>query len=287
MQSGAEIHGLSRAARSGDVMVHRRWSCDLADLTTTNRLLHAISPDYLIHLAGHVTGVRDEEEVAPTFRDDLMATVNVLSAATEVGCRRVVIAGSMDQPTFATVDSAPGSPYAAAKWAGSLYARMYHLLYGLDVVILRIFMVYGPGQRDETKLVPYVIRCLLRGEPPDLTSGRRPVDWVYVEDVAEAVALALHAPGVAGRTIDVGSGGSVEVRDIVERLVQLTDPQVRPRFGALKDRPLESTDVADLDATRAVLGWEPRTTLEQGLRQTVEWYVAEGKPGSAPTPART
>ncbi len=89
--------------------------------------------------------------------------------------------------------SVPGSPYAAAKTAVASYGRMFHALYGLPIVHLRVFMVYGPGPQDITKLVPYVTGCLLRGEPPRLSSGTREIDWIYIDDVVEAFVAAAHA----------------------------------------------------------------------------------------------
>lgn len=271
VNSGAEVHGITRGSRGRDALVHRWWKGDLADPDVAKRLLTEIRPDQIVHLASCVMGSREIRMVEPTFRGEFLTTMHVLSAATELGCERVLIAGSMDQPRAGT-DLVPGSPYAAAKSASGLYARMFHALYDLPAVILRVFMTYGPGQRDGTKLLPYVTGCFARGESPKLTSGGRPVDWVYVDDVVEAFSLALRAPGLAGRTIDVGSGRAVPVRDVVEKVRRLMQSDVRPSYGALPDRPFESTDVADLEEAQRLLRWEPRTPLDQGLERAVAWY---------------
>jgi nucleoside-diphosphate-sugar epimerase len=222
-----------------------------------------------------VTGGRGIELVQPTLRDNLIAGVNVLTAAQERGCSRVVMAGSMEEPTSDNV--VPSSPYAVSKWAASGYARMFHALYGLPALVLRVFMVYGPGQADTTKLVPYVIRSLMRGEPPRLTSGRRPIDWIYVDDVVDAFLLAAVAQDAEGKMTDIGSGQAVTVREIVERLVQTVNPAVDPIFGDIPDRPLETAEVADPRGAKDVLGGRQKTTLDQGLRLTVEWFArAEG-----------
>ena len=150
---------------------------------------------------------------------------------------------------------------------------MCHTLYHLPVVLLRIFMVYGPGQRDLRKLVPYVTLSLLRGEAPKLSSGIRRVDWVYVDDVIEALVAAGQAPDVEGKTIDVGSGRLVGVRDVVTELVRITGASVQPIFGELPDRPMETEPAAEVERTFKELGWRPRTPLEAGLRATVDWYA--------------
>jgi UDP-glucose 4-epimerase len=151
---------------------------------------------------------------------------------------------------------------------------MFHSLYGVPVVMVRIFMVYGPRQRDETKLVPYVITSLLRGESPGLSSGTRPVDWVYVDDVVEALVASAGTESAVGETLDVGSGMLTPIRTVVEEIVDLMRPAVQPRFGALPDRPNERIRVANVERTQGVLGWAPRTPLKQGLAATVDWYAA-------------
>jgi nucleoside-diphosphate-sugar epimerase len=90
------------------------------------------------------------------------------------------------------------SPYAAAKFAASAYGRMFHALYHTPVTILRLFMVYGPGQQDLRKLVPYVTLALLKGEMPRVSSGVREVDRIYVDDVAAGYLAAATATGVEG-----------------------------------------------------------------------------------------
>ena len=149
---------------------------------------------------------------------------------------------------------------------------MFHTLYGLPVILLRIFMVYGPGQTDTSKLIPYVISSLLRGEAPKLSSGNRPVDWIFVDDVISALITAAITQNSGVVTLDIGSGSMVTVREIVERLVHLVDPPVVPVFGAMEDRPHEVVRSADIAATEKMIGWRPRILLQGGLERTVEWY---------------
>jgi nucleoside-diphosphate-sugar epimerase len=148
---------------------------------------------------------------------------------------------------------------------------MFHSLYACPVVILRVFMVYGPEQPDRTRVIPYVARCFLDGVAPKLSSGHRPVDWVYVDDVVEAYVQAVEAPQAVGKTLDVGSGIQLTIRQVVERLAQLTATDVRPLFGALPDRPLECAPVADVERTYSVIGWRAATDLDTGLRSTLDW----------------
>ena len=164
----------------------------MADDTGVADLFAEIRPRVVLHLASHVAGSRDLSLVRPTLRDNLLSSVHLLEQAALHGCDRFVLVGSLEE---ATDDSAPSSPYAAAKAAATSYGRMFHALYDLPVVIARVFMVYGPGPQDERKLVPYVVRSLLDGETPSFSSGVRPVDWVFVEDVAEGLVRLAGHPG--------------------------------------------------------------------------------------------
>jgi UDP-glucose 4-epimerase len=269
--AGAEVHGVSRSPGpiSGDGIVW--WRAGLADEAAASEVFASVEPELVLHLASQVAGARTLDLVSPTLQANLVAAVNVLSAAQRTGSRRVVLAGSMEQPDLGDSDAVASSPYAVAKWASSAYARMFHALFDTPAVTLRIFMVYGPGQRDLEKLIPYVTLALLKGQQPRVTSGSRPVDWIYVDDVVEAFLSAARAPHVEGSTIDVGSGELVSVRTVVEELMKLTQADVEPLFGALADRPRETVQAADIEASVAALGWRATTSLDQGLAQTVRW----------------
>ncbi len=267
-----EVHAVSRRKPPDDQTPINWWQGDLAELETVQNLLTELKPDVIFHLASHVVGAREVNLVMPTFYSNLMSTVNLLTVAEQIGCRRIVLSGSLEEPAQDDHEAIPCSPYAAAKWAGSAYARMFHALYHLPVVILRVFMVYGPGERHLQKLVPHVILALLRGESPKLSSGKREVDWVYVEDVVEGFLAAGQAEDVGGQTIDIGSGALVSIRTVVGHLNRMINSQIEPCFNALPDRPFEQVRVADIAKTQAMIGWKPKTTLEEGLRRTVHWY---------------
>jgi UDP-glucose 4-epimerase len=278
---GAVVHGVSRQP-SPDPTPAVRWEhADLTDEAATRALVHRLQPDVVLHLASEVSGDRSVHVVLPMLHANLVAAVNVLLASHKAGCDRVVLAGSMEEPDLGDAGAVAQSPYAAAKWAALTYARMFHAVYGLPIVHLRVFMVYGPGQRDMRKLVPYVTSSLLRGEAPELMSGEREVDWVYVDDVVDAFLAAAVTPDAEGASLDIGSGTLVPVRAVVARVRRLIGGNVEPSFGALPDRKLERVRVADPTAAAAAIGWRPRTSLDEGLARTVEFYRARLEPTAA------
>lgn len=269
--AGADTHAVSRRpqpARAGVTW----WQSDLAQPGVTTRLMHEIAPEIVIHLAGEVRGERSLEAVAPTLRANLVASVELLEAAARLGCRRVVMSGSLLEEPVGTAQATPPSPYGASRWAASAYARMFHALFATPIVILRPSFAYGPGQ-ETTKLVPHVITTLLAGGSPALSSGDRLLDLVFARDVAEAYLAAAVKSGVEGSTIDIGVGHLTSVREVVATIVELVGTTAGvPEFGRVAVRQLEQQIEVDPEAAAAALGWRAQTPLVEGLRRTITWY---------------
>lgn len=269
---GGEVHGISRDTRGTEEAISKWWQLDLADMEAVRRVFSTVMPEIVFHMASRVTGARAMEEVLPTFQSNLTSTVNILLAATEMKSQRIVLCGSLEEPEPEDGILVPCSPYAAAKFGGNVYANMFNRLYGTPVTVARLYMVYGPGQKDLKKLVPYVTLACLRGEQPRLSAGTRPVDWVYVGDVVDGLARIAGTPGIDGLTLDIGSGELETVRSVVEKIVKLTGGGTKPVFGVIPDRPAERVRVANISETLAKLDWKPRVTTDMGLAETVHWY---------------
>ncbi len=272
---GAEVHAVYRTQRPVDAEDQRLWQADLAVLDSVKKIIGKVQPEIIFHLASHVKGAPGLEHVLPTFQSNLQSTVNLLTVAAETTRPRVVLTGSLAEPEAENGEQFPSAPYAAAKWACTGYARMFHALYKLPTVIARVFMVYGPAQIDLTKLVPYVTLSLLQGKSPKITSGDRLVDWIYVSDVVNGFVALAESPNVNGATVDLGSGSLISIREIVQHLAKVIGNGIEPEFGALPDRPMEPTRTARTADTFARIGWKPEVTLQEGLQRTVDWYRAE------------
>lgn len=270
---GLEIHATSRHERPRLDGEPVWWQADMADFAAASRIFSAVKPDIVVHLAG-MTGARaDRDLVLPAYHSLATSTVNVLMQASQHACRRVILFGSLNEPVPTLQAPTPTSPYAAAKWIGSAYGRMFHALYGTPIVNLRPFMTYGPAQA-RAKLVPSVTLSLLKGESPHLSSGRVRGDWVYIDDVVDAFIIAVATPGIEGQTFDLGTGLLTSQRALVETLLAVMASQVIPQFGAIPDRPHEQEIVADTAPAFERLGWRATTSLEDGLRKTAAWYKA-------------
>jgi nucleoside-diphosphate-sugar epimerase len=245
---------------------------DLTNRPAVSATIADVRPDVIFHLAGHVSGTQGLEQVGPTLDQNLVSTINILTGAVETVRSRVVLAGSMQEPDPDDPSGILCSPYAASKWACAGYARMFHNLYQLPVSIGRPFMVYGPGQWDMAKLLPYVVTSFLSAQSPRVSSGDRVMDWVFVDDVVEGFLRVATSEYVDARTIDLGTGMLVSIRDIVARVRDIAGVSIDATFGAVPDRRLERPHAARVNETRALIGWTASTSLEDGLRQTIQWY---------------
>jgi nucleoside-diphosphate-sugar epimerase len=271
-RSGARIHATSRTNRADEPNLS--WhQVDLRDAGHSLRLIDQVRPDFIFHLASMVTGERDRSVVLPTLHANLVSSVNLLDAVARLGCKRLVLLGSLEEPSASKAGEFPSSPYAASKAAASSYARMYHRLFDTPASVARVFMVYGPGPQEERRLVPYVIKSLLNGETPRLTAGTRPVDWVYVLDVIDGLLQMAVAPSAVGEVVDIGSGHLVPVAEVVRRIFRLLGRTDEPPFGSIEDRPYEQVRQADVDSTFRMIKWRPSMDLDRGLSRTVGWFT--------------
>lgn len=272
LKEGADVFAISRKNQNRDNN-HLHWlQGDLVNLETVQHIISKTRPNIIFHLASFVSGSRNVENVLTIFQCNLVSTLNLLTAITKIDIQRFILAGSMEETNSNQTLMIPQSPYSAAKMAASSYTRMFHALYQTPIVIARIFMVYGPEQKDLLKLIPYVILSLLNGENPKLSSGNRLVDWIYIDDVVNGLIAIAKAQNIEGNTIDLGSGSLIPIRRVVENLFKLVDSKATPLFGSLPERPMETEIVANIDQAYSKIGWEPTISLGEGLQSTVNWY---------------
>ncbi len=270
--AGGFLGAHAAKALAGAAKVHAvtRRDCDLADRDAVFALFEQTRPERVLHLAGYANGRQGVEHVYPSLTGDLLVTVHVLEAALRAGCERTVVTGSLEEPEDG---AAAPSPYALAKRAAGDYAALFHRLYSLPVVTARIFMSYGPGQRAD-KLIPQMIDAFASGQAFELRSAERAVDWIYVDDVVEALLLALAARGLEGKTLEIGSGELVTVGEVARMVARSMDAQHLLGF-AVADREDERVRRADAATTERALGWRARVPLAEGLRTTIAALAPE------------
>jgi nucleoside-diphosphate-sugar epimerase len=269
---GAEVHATTRAvppAESGA----RWWRLDLSDAAAVGYLMDEVQPDVVIHLASRAEGSRDLALVVPMLQDNVLSAVNVMAAASQrPGCR-VILTGSVEEHSGPGRASGASSPYSASKVAATTYATLFRDTGDLPVTVLRLAMVYGPDDPHEKRLIPHVVNSLLRGTEPALSSGKRRVDWVYVDDVVDALLTAALHPSAPGQVLDIGTGDAVAIRDAACLVAEVIGTEQRPAFGRIPGRPGDQDLIADPEPAERHLGWRARVGLRAGIERTVAWHA--------------
>ena len=190
--------------------------------------------------------------------------------------------GTLGDEGFFTEETpyAPNSPYSASKASSDHFVRAYHETYQLPVVISNCSNNYGPYHFPE-KLIPLFIHNIIQGKPlPVYGDGKNTRDWLYVIDHASAIDVVFHQ-GKTGETYNIGGFNEWKNIDLVHLLCKLMDEKLERQPGTsaqlisyVKDRPGHDFRYA-IDATKInrALGWKPSVTFEQGLSQTIDWYL--------------
>ncbi len=243
----------------------------------------------VFHQAALGSVPRSLADPATTFAVNLAGTANLLAAARDAGVARVVYASSSSVygespvlPRREGEEGAPLSPYAQSKQLAEEVARGFGRFFGLEVVGLRYFNVYGPRQSPEgpyAAVIPRFLAAYAAGRPPEIYGdGLQSRDFTYVADVVSANLLAAAAPaGACGRAYNVGSGKTTTVLELAERLRVLAGGGPEPVLAARRRGDVQHSH-ADLEAAGRWLGYRPAWSLEQGLRETAARFAARREP---------
>jgi nucleoside-diphosphate-sugar epimerase len=276
--SGYEVHAVSRRlplTTSGDEDI--RWhQADLLDPEQVKALVAEIQPTHLLHLAWYA--VPGRFWTSPENLRWVQGSLDLFQSFAAAGGRRIVVAGTCAEYSWSpagicqekTTPLAPGTLYGACKHALHLILQAFAGQTDLSYAWGRIFFPYGPHDHPE-KVVSYVVRSMLRGEPVRCTHGRQIRDFLYVADVATAIVALLNAE--TSGPINIGSGKSVSVKKMILTAGEITGRQDLIRFGALASREGEpEVLVADVARLRDTIGWTPDYDLAGGIRETVNWW---------------
>lgn len=237
----------------------------------------------------------------PLLSHEACATgvVTVLDAARRANVRRVVYAGSSsaygdapEMPKRETHVPQVLSPYAAAKLAGEYYCQAFAASYPLEVVRLRYFNVFGPRQDPKSPysaVIPLFAAALLEGRTPRIYgTGEQSRDFVHVSDVVQANLRAATVPGVSGRVYNVASGSTISVLEMLHQVCEVLNVPFQPEFFPPRNGDVLHSS-ADITAIRQELGYEPKMSFNEGLRNTLAFYrqSVSGEPAgtSASSPA--
>lgn len=247
---------------------------DIGNIPLLWSLLYDV--DCVYHLAARVSVAQSILHPRDYNRVNVGGTVSLMEAMRDTGVRRVVFTSSGaiygNQPRKPVREEArpfPDSPYAVSKWAAEQYIHTIGELWGLETVALRIFNAYGPNQSLPLSHAPVMPRfmqqALTGGSIVLFGDGLQTRDFVYVDDVVEALVNAATAEDINRSVINIGSGIEVSINDLVDQIEQVTGRSVNRITNPDGARGVPRL-VADINRAKALLGFSPRISLEEGIR---------------------
>lgn len=209
-------------------------------------------------------------------------TFNLLMAAKEGGCRRVIFAASSsaygdqpDLPKRETAAPSPLSPYAVNKLVGEYYLSVFASCYGMETMALRYFNVFGPRQDPKSQYaaaIPAFVSCILKGESPTIFGdGEQTRDFTHVDNVVHANMLAAHAPKLNGEVVNIACAERVSVNHVIGQINKLLGKDVKPKYVAERAGDVKHS-LADISLARKLLKFEPQLLFNEGLERAITWY---------------
>ena len=270
---------LHEIRKAGD---YNFFEADVRDMDALRKLAKRVQPEIIIHLAARA-GVRPSIEQPALYESvNVAGTVNLLEIAREFKVRRLIfgssssVYGVTNNVPFCEddLDTRPISPYAATKLAAELMCYTYAHLYGLTTICLRFFTVYGPRQRPDLAIHKFTA-LIESGKPiPVYGDGSMGRDYTYVDDIVAGVVASLdYVPDgkVPFEVFNLGNSHPVRLAELIAHLEAATGKK------ALQERlPDQPGDVpitwASIEKAKRLLGYSPKTFMERGLRNFVDWY---------------
>ncbi len=250
---------------------------DVADIPKLWTLLHGV--DCVYHLAARVSVAESILYPRDYNHVNVGGTVSVMEAMRDAGVKRVVLASSgalygkqAHQPVSEDHHPKPDSPYGVSKLAAEYYVRTIGALWGIETVALRIFNAYGPGQRirpAHPPVVPQFLKqALAGGSLVVLGTGEQTRDFVYVDDVVDALVAASSAEGLDQRVINIGSGVELSVNSLVATVERVVGKSVSVIHNTDQSGGV-SRLCADIQLAHRLLRFEPQIDLKEGLKRTI------------------
>lgn len=271
VRPGADLSRL--ADLEGKIDIHL---LDIREGEALARLAADLRPRLIFHLAAVTDPSRSPAGLDRCLAVNFSGTLNLLRALENLDYERLIavdtaeVYGRNPAPFREEMPLDPVSPYSLSKAAATLLCRTWAAAYGAPVTILRLFLVYGPGQGEE-RFLPQLIAAGLSGRPLKMTPGEQTREYTYIDDVVEGFLQAARR-GPVGEVINLGSGEEISLRDLVRLAGEAMGREIAidPQHLPYRENEIPRF-VGDHTRAAALLGWRPAISLTTGLDRTVEW----------------
>jgi UDP-glucose 4-epimerase len=291
VEQGHEVRGtdnLSTGTLDNLADIRRSISFEQIDLQDVAGMRSACEGvDFVLHQGALASVPRSVEDPLTSHESNINGTLNLLIAARDAKVKRIVYAASSsaygDQPTQPKQEDMPPlplSPYAVQKLTCEYYIQSFHRAYGLEGVCLRYFNIFGPRQAADSPYSGVIAQFtykMMAGETPTIFGdGLTSRDFNYVDNAVSANLLACQAPSsvATGRVFNIGTGKSHTLNQVYAAIAGQLGFSGKPIYGPPREGDIKHS-LANIDRAVKELGYQPKLQFHDGLRKTVDWYVAE------------
>jgi len=250
---------------------------DITDPEQLNDCLTGKDFDYVVNLSGYIDHCQFLNGGRNIIDAHFNGVQNLLQALKWEKIKRFVQVGSSDEygslsaPQHEQMRECPISPYSLGKVASTQLLQMLHRTQGFPVIILRLFLVYGPGQNNK-RFLPQVIEGCINDKKFPTSEGGQLRDFCYIDDATQGILKVLKSESANGEVINLASGKAISIREVLEQVQSLIG-KGEPQFGEFPYRAGENMSLfADVSKAKELLGWEAQTDLKEGLQQTINYY---------------
>lgn len=253
------------------------FKADICNQSDVLQIVQHFAPHYIFHLAAYGVNSKQRNDLN-AVQINVLGTMNIVKAANEVGCERVINIGSSseygDKRAAIREDEvlSPVDIYGSTKAAATIISHQMALESGLSLVTLRPFGIFGECE-DPHKLFSYIMTSLLNNQDVRLTSCKQYRDYCYVENIIDGMILAALDPYIQNEIFNIGSGEVYPLSYFVSLIFNHMGVSQEPHFGAIPDRVNERhCPFPDISKIQSVLHWKPAITIEEGIIRTINWY---------------
>jgi len=262
---------------------HKNLKYIFCDFTKNKLLKRKLNKpfNYVVNLGGYIDHEKFFTKGRSIINDHFISTINIILSLNKKKLQRYVHIGTCDEygknisPIKEKFKEDPISSYAVGKLASINLLTMLNKTENFPCAILRIFLVYGPNQKND-RLIPQVINGCLRKKTFQVSKGTQLRDFCYVDDIVNAILLALTKKKAEGEIFNVGSGKPISVKFIIKKISKIIK-RGRPQFNKIPFRKNENLKLyPSIYKIRKLLGWRPKINLDEGLERTINFYRLNG-----------
>ena len=272
----ADISVISRKK----VLLNRKINIYVGDLTDPkfiSKVVKEVKPKKIFHLAAIVNPSRDISILDEIFKVNFFGTVNLLNSLKNVDYDSFIlnstaeVYGNSKMPFKEDMLLSPLSPYSLSKASAEIFCNILYKNNGYPITILRLFLVYGPGQKSN-RFLPQLLTALLKNKKFSMTKGQQKRDYIFIDDVIEALIKSSLIKQASGETINICSGKQFSIKSIATKIATMLNAKTLIKYNLPYRKNEQWNYCGDGTKAKKILNWNPRTDIDAGLEKTIRWY---------------